>query len=89
MTAHFQRKKREALALLAVGIVLIPQVFLSCNVETAGTAIRFHTAVQGAIDDGQAVAAFETAKGWTVELGSAHAVFGPIYFYGGAHHRGY
>lgn len=78
-----KRKTRGALAFMAVVLVLLPQPFLSCGVETAGKAIRFNTAVVGTTEQGQSAASFDTTKGWNVTLTSAHAVFGPIYFYGG------
>jgi len=76
------RRTKKLLASATLLLAFLPQPF-SCSVETAGKAIRFRTAVQGAIGDGQSVTAFETSRGWTVELESAHSVFGPVYFYGG------
>jgi hypothetical protein len=69
---------------MAVLLVLLPQPFLSCGVETAGETIRFHTAVLGTTEQGQSPTRFDSTKGWSVTLTSAHAVFGPVYFYGGA-----
>jgi len=76
--------KRRTWALLLLTSTLGLLALLSCRAETAGKAIRFDTAAQGAIDQGQPVAAFVTTKGWTVELESAYAVLGPVYYYGGA-----
>ncbi len=68
---------------MAVVLVLFPQPFFSCDAETAGESIRFNTAVQGITEEGESASGFETAKGWEVTLASAHAVFGPIYLFGG------
>ncbi|MBN2344243.1 MAG: hypothetical protein JXX29_00640 [Deltaproteobacteria bacterium] len=78
-----QKKVRRMFAIAAAVFVLFPQSFVACDAETSGEAIRFHTAVVGTTAQGQNAAGFETTKGWTVALTSAHAVFGPIYFYGG------
>lgn len=71
------------LAALALTLTLLPQPFSACNVETAGEAVRFATAAQGILSDGQPVGEFETAAGFTVELDTARVALGPIYFYGG------
>ena len=84
MMSTSKRSTRRVLALAAVALVLFPQPFLSCDAETAGEAIHFKTAVQGIVADGDAVAKFETSKGWRVDLETAQALIGPVYYYGGA-----
>ena len=84
MKSRRRNKTRGALAVMAVALVLLPQSFLSCDIETAGQAISFNTAVQGTTDQSGDATSFETAKGWSVTLTSARAAFGPIYFYSGA-----
>lgn len=83
-------KKRNVIAslfsltvIVTVMTVSIPAVMLSCEAETAGRSIRFQTAAQGAVDSGEELNDFETAKGWRVELTRALALLGPVYFYGG------
>ncbi len=86
-TIHKTRSTRwqtRILASAAIVGVFVAQSFLSCDVETAGEAIRFNTAVQGTTQLGQPPATFDTSRGWRVTLSSAHAVFGPIYFYSGS-----
>jgi hypothetical protein len=83
MTRTNQSSTRGFFTFMAAVLVLLSQPFLSCGVETAGESIRFNTAVLGTTEQGKSASSFDTAKGWSVTLSSAHAVFGPIYFYGG------
>lgn len=79
-----QKKIRRVLAVAVAAFVLLPQSFVACDAETAGEVISFNTAVQGITQQGSSAAEFDTTRGWSVVLTNAHAVFGPIYFYGGA-----
>lgn len=54
--------------------------FASCG-QTGGVRITFGTAVAGATSSGEAVTGFTNGRGWKINLTSARAAMGPIYFY--------
>lgn len=74
---------RRQTGLRLLGLLLTTGFLSACGAETSGEAISFKTAVQGSVNSGSSRNSFTTQAGWKVELSSAKAVMGPIYYYAG------
>ena len=71
-----------------VGVLVVALSTLSSvsgceqDVAVSGEEVRYHVSAQGAVAEGEP-GRFVNGRGWTVELTSARALVGPIYFYSG------